>query len=410
MGLVNRNYFNDGSCHGKSLEGPSAQCGSSHDRLTVPPVLFNGCFFSHSREGGNPVKHFGSPIKTFGDDKKNKYLSLMLIGFLFLCGCSQQIPKESNKYREVKEMMGTIVQLDVCQDAHSPQDLENAYQHVWERLEEIAWKMNVFDKKSDVTKVNQSQGEVVSIDKDTYFVLKKAYDFSDISKGAFDITVWPLIKLWKEHGKQNTYPSQEEIKSAQHQTGMSKIEFMGIKENMGQVRVKQNGVQVDLGGIAKGYAIDEAARIFRENGIQNFFIDAGGDLYVGGSNCEGKLWRIGIRDPRNKEKIIDVVKLTNMAVTTSGDYERYYEIQGERFSHIINPITGMPQKDVVSATVIAQDALSADSLSTALAVLGAEKGTALINTFAMDTASIIMVKKSEGKIKKYLSQYYQSFN
>jgi len=329
--------------------------------------------------------------------------------FLFLIGCSRQTQNDSNKYREVKEMMGTMVQLDVCKDTHSQQDLEEAYQLVWARLEEIAWKMNVFDEKSDITKINQSQGEPVSIDRDTYVVLKKAYDFFDISQGAFDITVWPLIKLWKDHVKKNTYPTQKDIKSAQNQTGMNKIQFLGYKGNLGQVRVKQKGVQVDLGGIAKGYAIDEAARIFRKNGVNNFFIDAGGDLYVGGQNCEGKLWRIGIRDPRNQDKIIDVVELTNMAVTTSGDYERYYEIQGERFSHIIDPITGFPQKDVVSATVIAQDALSADSLSTALAVLGTEKGTTLINTFAMDTASIIIVKKPQGQIKKFVSQYYKNY-
>ena len=122
-----------------------------------------------------------------------KYRFIYFIGFLFLFGCSGQTPKDSNKYREVKEMMGTIVQLDVCQDEHSQKDLEKAYQAVWKRLGEIAWKMNVFDKKSDVTKINQSKGEPVFIDRDTYYVLKKAYDFSRITRGAFDITVWPLM-------------------------------------------------------------------------------------------------------------------------------------------------------------------------------------------------------------------------
>ena len=136
-------------------------------------------------------------------------------------------------------------------------------------------------------------------------------------------------------------------------------------------------------------------------------IDAGGDIYVGGRNCENKLWRIGVRDPRDKTKIIDVLELTDSAITTSGDYEQYHEVVGKQWSHIMNPLTGYPQEKVSSATVIAPKASWADALSTALCVLGPQEGIALIEKRGEDFAGLIMIKESKNQIKTYASKQYQ---
>ncbi len=324
--------------------------------------------------------------------------------FLFLIfGCSQNHHLE--KYKEARTLMGTIVQMDVCRDAGNAERTKVAYTKVWERLEEISWKMNVFDEKSDVAKVNNAFPESVAIDADTYQVLEKAVNFSRQTQGAFDITVWPLIQLWKKSERINQFPEYFRIEEILQAIGPDNIEL--LPDN--KVRLRNKLTKLDLGGIAKGYAVDEAVRIFREEKIEDLFIDAGGDIYVGGHNCEGKPWRIGIRDPRDQSKIIDVLALSNVSITTSGNYEQYYKIQGEKWSHIINPVTGYPQKGVISATVIAPTAQEADALSTALSVLGEKQGTDFINERGAQYASFIITEQRENQIEKFMSKEYKVF-
>jgi len=331
-------------------------------------------------------------------------IKFWLILILCLGGCGG-LGKDAKKYRETKMLMGTIVQIDCCSQEQQSKDIERVYKEVWKRLEEISWRMYVFDEKSDVSKINYSDGIPVEVEADTYQLLKDSVYFSKLTHGAFDITVWPLIKLWKDSAKKNQIPSKEDLRQVQKVIGAGVFELL----DNNQVRLRNKDAKVDLGGIAKGYAVDEAARIFRAHGMHDFFIDAGGDIYVGGQNCKGELWRIGIRDPRDKSKILNVIQLTNAAVTTSGNYEQYLEIQGRRWSHIIDPVSGYPQKEVVSATVIAPSAKDADALSTALSVLGSEKGTALINHLDAQHASLIMVKESDNEINQFPSKEWQKF-
>ncbi len=330
---------------------------------------------------------------------------IMVLNIAYLCGCAQQEAPQTNKYRESKMLMGTEVQIDVCQDQHDMAKTENAYRDVWKRLEDISWRMNVLDEHSDVAKINNSNLRPVVIGTDTYRVIKDALYYSRVTNGAFDITVWPLIYLWRESEMGNIFPTQDEIREVQANIGFKNIQLMGN----GQVKLLNSKTKIDLGGIAKGYAVDEAARIFREQGITSFFIDAGGDIYAGGLNCDGELWRIGIRDPQDRSKMIDIVKVTDMAVVTSGDYEQFYEIQNQRWSHIINPITGYPQKGVISATVIAPSAMEADAMATALCVLGGRLGTDHVNALNGSHASLIIAGKSPDAIERFSSRGYSNF-
>jgi len=334
----------------------------------------------------------------------------LIVLVLFVCclmviGCERLENSKEGKYREAKMLMGTIIHLDICQENLQNQTIELAYKEVWKRLETISWRMNVLDTRSDVSKINNSNQNSVVVGNDTYHVLDRALYFSKLSEGAFDISVWPLIKLWKNAQSINVLPMKNQIKNAKNSVGMNNIKLMDNH----RVLLTNAQTKIDLGGIAKGFAIDEAARIFREHGIERFFIDAGGDVYAGGVNCTGKSWRVGIRNPQDISEIMDIVEITDSAVATSGNYEQYYEIAGQKWSHIMNPITGYPQKDVISATVIAPNALDADALATALTVMGAEKATQLINNLTTKHASLIIVDKGLGQLERTQSKSYARF-
>jgi thiamine biosynthesis lipoprotein len=335
-----------------------------------------------------------------------KHVFVILILANFLSGCGQDILGTSRKYSQMNPLMGTSAQIDTCLNSPEPSpELLAAYEAVWARLEEIAWRMNIFDERSDVTKINQSAGVAVEIPEDTWDLIKKSIYYSSVTEGAFDITVMPLIKVWKESQSKNVFPSKEDIETVLGIIGSQQIELLPSN----QLRLKSPWAKLDLGGIGTGYSLDEAARIFRAHGVLSFFMDIGGDIYAGGLNCDGKPWKVAIRNPFNQKEIMEVVEIVDGAVATSGNYNKYYEIQGERFSHIINPRTGYPQKRVVSATVIAPKAIDTDAYSTALCVLEEERGTALINTLNDNYASLMISRDESQRVKRTQSRMYGKF-
>ena len=337
-------------------------------------------------------------------EKRNRIGVLLTCGLIFLVlgAYAWKNVSRPRRYSETKMLMGTYVQVDVC---GSSQNIMEAYKHVWERLEDIAWRMNVYDERSDVTRINNAQFEPVYVGRDTYYVLERSADFSKATAGAFDITVEPLIELWRTSAGKNILPPQEQIDSVLQAVGSDNVEL----RSDGRVKLKNPRTKIDLGGIAAGYAVDEAARIFREHQVMDFYIDLGGDMYVGGKNCARRPWRIGIRDPRDRTKIIDVVEASDRAIVTSGNYEKYLEIQGEQWSHIFDPRTGYPQKDVVSATVIAPMAIDADAMATALCVLGGNDGTTYVDSLPEPFASLIIVRQSSGEIQQFPSLRYGKY-
>ncbi len=326
---------------------------------------------------------------------KIKFIYRILFIYLLLSFASCGILNHKNRrYRQTRLLMGTVVRVDICAATDiNDRDVRRAYRDVWARLEDISLRMNAADPKSDVGRLNNAFPSKVKVGPDTYSVIKDAVYFSKLTDGAFDITVRPLIELWKKCQLEQRMPSRSEIQAMLKVVGASKIQFLSDNN----LRFTDVNVRIDLGGIAKGYGVDEAAKILRRDGINNFFIDAGGDIYAGGYNCEGHRWRIGIRDPMRKDGIVDILSISNMAVTTSGNYEQFYNIDGRRFSHIINPITGYPQDGVISATVIAPTAEFADALSTALCVLGERAGIALIDSLNDPNYAAFIITKKKGR-------------
>lgn len=330
---------------------------------------------------------------------------MIIVGTLFLFGCADSVPhSRRQKHSESRPLFGTIIKLDACYDKQDQPDMEAAFKKVWQKLQDMQWRMNIYDERSEIIKINNSHQQPVAISQETYQLLKDAIHFSDLTHGVFDITVYPLIELWKKAEEINTTPTPENIRSAKAAVGVRNIEF--LPDN--QIRLRHPDSKIDINGIASGYGADEAARIFRENGIHHFLIDTGGELYASGKNCEGNPWSIGISDPRDRFKLIDTVELADYGISTSGNYEKFFDIEGRRWSHIVNPLTGYPEVVVTSATVIAPSAMEADALSTALCVLGGQKGISLIDSLGHGMAAMV-IEHSGSDIILYKSSQYEKF-
>lgn len=310
------------------------------------------------------------------------------------------------KYRERNEMGKEIITIDVCVDQGSDtKKTARVLDDFWQTMRDIYTRMSNFIDDSDVGKINRSYQNPQKVGEDTVQLLNEAVRYKEITKGVFDITVRSIMEVWWQAQKENRLPTAEELTNAKANARLSSVKIL-----LGnRVEIKNPNTKVDLGGIATGFALDEAVKVLHKRGIRNFLIDAAGDMYASGHNCSRKPWTIAIRNPEDKSRILDVVRVSDLSVSTSGDYEKFYFIQGQRFSHIINPLTGYPQKGVVSATVIAPTAIDNDVLATTLCILDPNEGTKLIDSLGKNYASIIMVKGKDGQMKVYKSKRYKEF-
>ena len=319
-------------------------------------------------------------------------------------GCATEGKRHLRKYHESRFLMWTTVQLDVCYNSEQQKELELAVAKVWERMGEISWKLNVYDEKSDVAKINRAYPAAVPVEKETYQVLKDALRYYQLTSGRFDVTVWPLIQLWRQSEQEHHLLSGEAMQRVLQILGSDKIELLPDES----VRMKSPKTQIDLSSIIDGYAADVAKRILQAEGFSQFLIDTSGELYAAGKNCEGHEWRIGIRHPHKPDQMIGVIEIENQSVTTSGNYEKFYEIEGKRWSHILNPLTGYPEKGIASATVIGPNTEDSDALSTALCVLSPEKGIELINSLGEDWAAVLYLEDGE-KLQEVESRNFAKY-
>ncbi|HOW42742.1 MAG TPA: FAD:protein FMN transferase [Candidatus Omnitrophota bacterium] len=283
---------------------------------------------------------------------------------LVFIGCR---PQEPVMHRQTRVMMGTFVEV-VSPD---PRAGDIAFKEIG-RVENLLSK---YKPDSEIAQLNKLGRLKVS--PATWFILTKAKEFWYATDGAFDITVGPLMDIWGFTGKQFRIPSDGEITAARQSIGANKIIF---HEANSVVELGIPGMKIDLGAVAKGYAVDCAVQALRAAGISSALINAGGQIYCLGVRSSTP-WRVAIRDPRGKgtSKSVD---MTDKAIATSGDYEQYFIVGGRRYAHIMDPKTGYPSESgVVAVTVIADDGLTADFLSTAIFVLGKTKGLALVKRF-----------------------------
>ncbi len=284
-------------------------------------------------------------------------------------------------------MMGTLVEITLIapDDEASAEAITAAFQE----MQRIEWLMSRRIEGSDVWRVNQSAGEKgVRISSDFLAVIQIALETSNLSGGAFDITVGGLVNLWDRCRKENRLPSQQEVAATRRLVGYGSLE-LNEKERM--LFLKKEGTQIVLGGIAKGYAVDQAVRVLRGRGFRDFIVNAGGDLRTEGTKL-GAPWVVGIQHPRDKSKMLATIAARDSAVATSGDYERYFMRDGVRYHEILDPSTGFPARKSRGVTVVHEELIWADALATAIFVMGPEKGIVLVEEMNGVEALIIDAK------------------
>ncbi len=242
---------------------------------------------------------------------------------------------------------------------------------------------------SEVTTLNRERRAEIS--PETLQVMEMAARISADTEGAFDITVGPILDLWKFSEEQGRMPTQEEIDQRIKSVDWRQVAL----SSRGTATLELNNMSVDLGGIAKGFIADRAAQILKKKGIRRGIVDAGGDLVLFNSVGE-EPFKVGVKNPLNPDELFGVLSLDSGAIVTSGCYERQYRIGDKRICHIIDPRTGQPASELESVTVVAEEAATADALATAAMVLGREKGMELIKSHP--GAEALLIWTAEGKL------------
>jgi len=295
-----------------------------------------------------------------------KHTKILIVGLVILSitGCAKR-----HLYSDKQFLLGTVVEVI------SPyQEAANIAFKEIKRVENI---FSIFIEDSALSHLNKTG--FLNNNFEVAFLIEKSKKFYKLTGKKFDITVGPLVRIWKEAIGDNNVPDEAEIRRALKLVGFDKIH---IDKKRGNIKFRDRGMGVDLGGIAKGYAVDCAVKELKRKGIDSAIINAGGDIYCLGSKFD-RPWQLGLQHPRKKNKLFETLKLRDLAVVTSGDYQQYLESETKRYSHIIDPKTGYPvEGDVISVTVVAKDTLTADAVATCVFLLGKEKGIEVFKDYS----------------------------
>ena len=278
--------------------------------------------------------------------------------------------------------MGTSIHVELW---HSDKTTaENAIKHVFTEMRRIDTLMSPFKKESELSLINhQATKQPLKISDELFNLIQQALKFSELSNGAFDITFASVGRLY-DYRKKIT-PTAKELSE-----NLNKINYKNIRLNKKNKTIffTRAGIQIDLGGIAKGHAVDSAIRIVQQLGIKQAMISAGGDTRITGDK-NGRPWYVGIRHPRKKNASAVILPLSQTAISTSGDYERFFIKNNVRHHHIIKPGTGDSARELRSVSILGPDSTTTDALSTTVFILGLEAGMKLVASLTDIEAIII---------------------
>jgi thiamine biosynthesis lipoprotein len=300
-------------------------------------------------------------------------------------------------------VMGTFARIVAV--AKSETKANRAIKAGFDELVRIDKMMSDYKADSELSKVNREAfGKAVKVSPELFEILQISEDYSRLSSGAFDITVGPLVDLWHKAGETNSMPDANTIAAAKAKVGYEKL-ILDAKAMT--IRFAVEGMRLDLGGIGKGYAVDKAVEAMKRRGAIGGMVDSGGNIRCFGKPAHKGNWLVGIQDPKevkSAEEDIDsqpmmVLKLVDCAVATSGDYRRFVIVGGKKVSHIIDTNTATGASKMASDTIIAPKAVDADALSTAVNVLGAEKGLDLVDSL-LGVEAIIVTPGPEFRVIK----------
>lgn len=326
-------------------------------------------------------------------------MTLIMIFCFITAGCAK---REDNTKPVVKTnfLLDTLVKIS----AYGP-EASGAIDDAFGRISDIQEKMTVNEDTSQVISINKASGkEGVIVDDETFAVIERGIFFSELSRGRFDITIGPLVKLWGIGTDRARVPSEEEIETAKILTDYTEV---SLDNNLKEVLLNKESMGLDLGAIAKGYAADAAKEVLVGRGVKHAAIDLGGNMMLIGTKPDGTPWKIGVQDPfKPRGNVFATLDIIDKTVVTSGIYERYFESGGKRYHHILDPKTGYPvDNGIASVTIITEKSIDADGLSTSVFALGLEMGMKLADE--IPGVSAIFITKDK---KVFVSPGVKDYN
>ncbi len=360
--------------------------------------------------GGNPPENRGSvPVCRSGTERALHNWGLVpffpragrfLIAGLLCAGvAAASADIGPNRFQFNKTEMAVPIKIILY--THDAATAAKAAEAAFVRFQQLNAILSDYDPQSELRRLCDTSGggKAVPVSQDLWRVLVRAEELSKLSAGAFDVTIGPVVHLWRNARRTKELPSPESLQRAMTRVG---YRFIRLDRQRQAVELIKPKMRLDLGGIAKGYAVDEAMAVLRQHGIRTMMIQAGGNIGLGDPPPGKSGWTIGIAPPDPRSSPREYLSLSRTALSTSGDMWQYAVIAGKRYSHIIDPRTGMALTDHSNVTVIGPDGLSTDGLSCAVAVMGPEKGLKLIE----DTpgAAAFIVQRIGSREKTYESE------
>ncbi|NOZ62723.1 MAG: FAD:protein FMN transferase [Calditrichaeota bacterium] len=318
----------------------------------------------------------------------NKLIVTLSAIFLFSqCQMNNQLRPAA----QTRILMDTVVQIVVYHPQKTEEQLQTIIDRAFQRMEQIDSLTNNYSDSSRISFVNQNAAiKSVPVDTSLMKILRVSEEVSRQTAGNFDMTIGAIKKLWKFETEHPHVPEANSIRK-----NLELVNYKLVELTAEKVKFQKSNVNLDLGGIAKGYAIDEAIRIIKEAGVTDAMVNAGGDLRVISSDLTRGKRRIWLRHPRHEGKFVGWFPLDEGSVATSGDYERYFFQDSVRYHHILDPKTGYPARKCVSVTVQTKNATIADALATAIFVMGPQKGMIFVNQMPDAQALIIYQKNNK---------------
>ena len=295
----------------------------------------------------------------------NKHVTVSLILFSLLISCG---PREDLFYERSFYIMGSVFEYKLY--CRNRADCDKVVVKSQKRLNEIDQVFSNYRTDSVLAEVNSNAGnKPVKVPQEFINLTKTSISYSKSTDGLFDISVGYLFELWKKSARLDKLPTDEQIAKALNCVGYDNIE---IDETESTIFFKSECLKLDFGAIGKGYSVDEVAKILAKHKITKALLNFGGNILAIDFPTDPEGWKVGIKNPFNTDENLDTVKIHDLAVATSGDYEKNFRIKGKTYSHIINPISGKPTQELSSITVFANTGTGADAYSTAFAVMGLE--------------------------------------
>lgn len=320
---------------------------------------------------------------------------------IFMAGCEKSV----ELVHLSGPTMGTTYNIKYTQQAGIP-DSSHLQTEIDRLLEQVNDQMSTYRVDSELSRFNQYQGsDPFQVSEQTATVVKEAIRLNSLTLGALDVTVGPLVNLWGfgPEARRDTVPTEQELAERKAKTG---IEYLSVSGDF--LSKTLPNLYVDLSTIAKGWGVDVVADFIESQGIENYMVEVGGEMRLKGRNAQGIPWRIAIEKPSVQERSVqEIIEPGDMAIATSGDYRNYFERDGMRYSHIINPKTGYPiDNKVVSVTVLDKSSMTADGLSTGLMVLGEEKAMAVAE---LNQIPVFMIIKTDDGFREVASSAFQLY-